>query len=140
MKKLLPILFISLFALLSCEEENIAINNDIRSFIEQKYEGARILYAEKEFNGEIDVEIIHDNKKKDVKFNRNNNWINTTWDVAINELPDAARESVINRYPDYRIDDVDYIETPSGDRYKVEMEKGEWDKTVFVTANGEILN
>ncbi len=140
MKKLLPILFISLFALLSCEEENIAINNDIRSFIEQKYEGARILYAEKDFNGEIDVEIIHDNKKKDVKFNRNNNWINTTWDVAINELPDAARESVINRYPDYRIDDVDYIETPSGDRYKVEMEKGEWDKTVFVTANGEILN
>ena len=140
MKKLLPILFISLFALLSCEEENIAINNDIRSFIEQKYEGARILYAEKEFNGEIDVEIIHDNKKKDVKFNRNNNWINTTWDVAINELPDAARESVLNRFPDYRIDDVDYIETPSGDRYKVEMEKGEWDKTVFVTADGEILN
>ena len=140
MKKLLPILFISLFALLSCEEENIAINNDIRSFIEQKYEGARILYAEKEFNGEIDVEIIHDNKKKDVKFNRNNNWINTTWDVAINDLPDAARESVINRYPDYRIDDVDYIETPSGDRYKVEMEKGEWDKTLFVTADGEILN
>lgn len=140
MRKLLPILFISLFALLACEEENIAINNDIRSFIEQKYEGARILYAEKEFNGEIDVEIIHDNKKKDVKFNRNNNWINTTWDVAINELPDAARESVLNRFPDYRIDDVDYIETPSGDRYKVEIEKGEWDKTVFVTANGEILN
>ena len=140
MKKLLPILFISLFALLSCEEENIAINNDIRSFIEQKYEGARILYAEKEFNGEIDVEIIHDNKKKDVKFNRNNNWISTTWDVAISQLPDAARESVLNRYPDYRIDDVDYIETPSGDRYKVEMEKGEWDKTLFVTANGEILN
>ena len=72
MRKLLPILFISLFALLACEEENIAINNDIRSFIEQKYEGARILYAEKDFNGEIDVEIIHDNKKKDVKFNRNN--------------------------------------------------------------------
>ena len=66
MKKLLPILFISLFALLSCEEENIAINNDIRSFIEQKYEGARILYAEKEFNGEIDVEIIHDNISKEV--------------------------------------------------------------------------
>ena len=140
MKKLLPILFISLLALWSCDEENIPVNNEIRSFIEQKYEGAKILYAEKDFNGEIDVEIIHDNKKKDVKFNRNNNWISTTWDVAINDLPDAARESVINRYPDYRIDDVDYIETPSGDRYKVEMEKGEWDRTVFVTVNGEMLN
>ncbi len=140
MKKLLPLLFISLFAFMACEEENIAVNNDIRSFIEQKYQGARILYAEKDFNGEIDVEIIHDNIKKDVKFNRRDEWIKTSWDVAINELPDAARESVLNRYQNYRIDDVDYIETPSGDHYKVEIEKGEWDKTVFVTANGEILN
>ena len=140
MRKLLPILFISLAALWACDEENIVVNNDIKSFIEQKYEGARILYAEQEFNGEIDVEIIHNNTKKEVKFNRKNNWISTTWDVAINDLPYAARESVINRYPDYRIDDVDYIETPSGDRYKVEMEKGEWDKTLFVTADCEILN
>lgn len=140
MKKLLPLLFISLFAFMACEEENIAVNNDIRSFIEQKYQGARILYAEKDFNGEIDVEIIHDNIKKDVKFNRRDEWIKTSWDVAINELPDAARESVLNRYQNYRIDDVDYIETPSGDHYKVEIEKGELDKTVFVTANGEILN
>ncbi len=140
MKKLLPILFISLFSLLACEEENITINNYIRDFIEQKYDGARILYAEKDFNGEVDVEIIHDNKKKEVKFNSKNNWISTTWDVSINELPDAARESIINRYPDYRIDDIDYVERPDGDYYKVELEKGEWDKTLFVTANGEILN
>jgi dipeptidyl aminopeptidase/acylaminoacyl peptidase len=140
MRKLLPILFISLAALWACDEENIVVNNDIRNFIEQKYEGARILYAEQEFNGEIDVEIIHNNTKKEVKFNRKNNWISTTWDVAISQLPDAARESVLNRYPDYRIDDVDYVETPSGDHYKLEIEKGEWDKTVFVTANGEILN
>ena len=140
MKKLLPILFISLFSLLACEEENITINNYIRDFIEQKYNGARILYAEKDFNGEVDVEIIHDNKKEEVKFNSKNNWISTTWDVSINELPDAARESIINRYPEYRIDDIDYVERPDGDYYKVELEKGEWDKTLFVTANGEILN
>ena len=140
MKKLLPILFISLFALLACEEENIALNNDIRNFIEQKYEGATILYAEKDFNGEIDVEIIHNNIKKEVKFNRKNSWINTTWDVAINELPGAAKESILDKYPEYRIDDVDYVETPTGDHYKVELERGEREKIVFVTAEGEILN
>ena len=140
MKKLLPILFISLFALLACEEENIALNNDIRNFIEQKYEGATILYAEKDFNGEIDVEIIHGNIRKEVKFNRKNSWINTTWDVAINELPGAARESILDKDPEYRIDDVDYVETPTGDHYKVELERGEREKIVLVTAEGEILN
>ena len=140
MKKLLPILFISLATLWACDEENIALNDYIKDFIEQKYEGVRILYAEKDFNGEIEVEIVHDNKTKEVRFNRNNNWISTIWDLPISQLPDAARESVLSRYPEYRIDDVDYVEKPSGDCYKVEIEKGEWDRTVFVTANGEILN
>lgn len=140
MKKLLPILLISLVALWACDEENIALNDYIKDFIEQKYEGVRILYAEKDFNGEIEVEIVHDNKTKEVRFNRNNNWISTIWDLPISQLPDAARESVLSRYPEYRIDDVDYVEKPSGDCYKVEIEKGEWDRTVFVTANGEILN
>lgn len=140
MKKLLPLLFISLLTLLSCEEENIVVNDTIRNFIEQKYQGARILTAEKEFNGDIDVDIIHDNIQKDVKFNSSNKWISTTWDIPISQLPDAAKESILNKYPDYRIEDVDYIEQPDGDHYKVEMEKGEWEKTVFVKANGEILN
>ena len=86
------------------------------------------------------MEIIHDNISKEVKFNRKNSWICTTWDVAIGQLPDAARNSILGQYPDYRIDDVDYVEKPSGDYYKVEIEKGERDRTVFVTANGEILN
>ena len=140
MKKLLPILFISLLALWACDEENIPVNNDIKSFIEQKYEGAKILYAEKGFNGETEVEIIHNNTSKEVKFNRKNNWICTTWDIPTSQLPDAAQSSILGQYPNYRIDDVDYVEKPTGDYYTVEIEKGEWERTLFVTADGEILN
>jgi hypothetical protein len=85
MKKLLPILLISLVALWACDEEYVALNNNIQDFIEQRYDGARILYAEKDFNGETDVEIIHNNIKKEVKFNRKDKWISTTWDVSISE-------------------------------------------------------
>lgn len=140
MKKLLPILFLSLAALWACDEENIAVNDNIRDFIEQKYDGAKILYAEKEFNGEIDVEIIHNDTRKDVKFNRREEWISTTWDVPVSQLPDVVRERVQDSYPEYRIDDADYIETPAGDRYKLEIERGEWDRTVFITPDGIILN
>jgi dipeptidyl aminopeptidase/acylaminoacyl peptidase len=140
MKKLLPILLISLVAFWACDEEYVALNNNIQDFIEQRYDGARILYAEKDFNGETDVEIIHNNIKKEVKFNRKDKWISTTWDVSISELPDAAKESINIQYPEYRIEDVDYVEKPDGNCYKVEIERGEWDRTVFVTAEGEILN
>ena len=139
MKKLLPILLLSFVALVSCEEENIAVNNEIRSFIEQRYEGANILFAEQEFN-EIDVEIIHNNIRKEVKFNRNNKWINTSWDVPVSQLPENIKESVQSRYDGYWIDGADYVETPSGDHYKLEIEKGEWERTIFVSPDGEILN
>ena len=140
MKKLLSLLFIALATLCACEEENIVVNDNIKNFIEKKYEGATILYAEQEFNGEIEVEIVHDNITKEVRFNRNNNWISTTWDIPISQLPDAAKNSILKQFSEYRIDDVDYVEKPSGDYYKVEIEKGERDRTVFVTADGEILN
>ena len=140
MKKLLPILFISLAALWACDEVDIAVNDNIRDFIEQKYEGAKILHAEKEFNGEVDVEIIHNNTHKEVKFNRKDEWINTTWNVPLNMLPDVVRESVYSRYPEYRLDDADYFETPASNYYKIEIEKGEWERTVFVTPDGVILN
>ena len=120
MKKLLPILLLSFVALVSCEEENIAVNNEIRSFIEQRYEGANILFAEQEFN-EIDVEIIHNNIRKEVKFNRNNKWINTSWDVPVSQLPENIKESVQSRYNGYWIDDADYVEKTSGDHYKLEI-------------------
>ena len=140
MKKLLSLLFIALATLCACEEENIVVNDNIKNFIEKKYEGATILYAEQEFNGEIEVEIVHDNITKEVRFNRNNNWISTTWDIPISQLPDAAKNSILKQFSEYRIDDVDYVEKPSGDYYKVEIEKGERDRTVFVTADGKILN
>ena len=140
MKKLLPILFISLLTLWACDEENIPVNNDISNFIEQKYEGAKILYAEKDFNGEIEVEIIHNDTRKEVKFNRKNNWICTTWDVAISQLPNVVMKNILDRYPEYRIDDANYIEKKSGEYYKIEIEKGEWDKTIFMTPNGDFIN
>ena len=140
MKRLLPILLISLAAIGACDEENVAINESIRSFIKERYDGARILYAEKDFNGEIEVEIIHDNIKKEVKFNRKNQWINTSWDITIHQLPDIMQKSVQNNYPQYIIENTDYVETPTGDYYRIELEKGEWEKIVLVTANGEIIN
>ena len=88
----------------------------------------------------MDVEIVHDNIRKEVKFNRNNKWINTVWDVYVSQLPEIVTTSVANKYAGYRIDDADYVETPSGDHYKLEIEKGEWERTVFVTPDGEILN
>ena len=139
-KLILPIvLFVAIVALAACHnDDNVAVNEEIRSFIEKKYVGARILNAEREFNGDIEVDINHDGILKDVCFDRKNTWIYTSWDVYPSQLPDVVRAAVLAEYPGYVIDDADYIQRESGDYYRLEIEKGVLEKTVHVSPEGHL--
>ena len=115
MKKL-SILIMTIFAFVACDmdDHNVALNRTVRNFIEEKYEGAEILQAETESPGSIEVEFIHDGRKKDAYFNkRTDEWLYTRWDVTIGEVPDIVKETVRNNYSDYIIDDVNYVERPT---------------------------
>ena len=142
MRKIFPILLFAVLAFVACDNDDrrVEVNNTMRNFIEQKYDGAEILYAETEDRGMIDVDITHDGIHKDVYFDKKNNWVYTSWDVMLDEVPAAAVEAVENKYPSYIIADVDYIERPSGISYKFDIEKGEWDREVYVTPEGIIID
>ena len=46
----------AIFAFAACDDDDdIAVNDTIKEFIEQKYTGAQILFAEVEENGLIEV-------------------------------------------------------------------------------------
>ena len=94
MKKLSILLF-TVFAFVACDldDHNVALNRTVENFIEERYEGANILQAESEGLGTIEVEFIHDGRKKTAYFEkRSNDWIYTTWDVTIGEVPDAVKD------------------------------------------------
>ncbi len=141
MKKL-SILLLTVFAFVACDvdDHNVALNRTVENFIEEKYEGANILQAESESLGTIEVEFIHDGRKKTAYFEkRSNDWIYTTWDVTISELPDAVKEAIQSNYPDYLIEDVNYVERPNVNYYEFELEKGIIEITRHITPEGELL-
>lgn len=115
------------------------LSSGIKKFIADKYPDARIVEIDTERNGMIEVDIVHRNIGKDVLFKADGSWVSTSWDIRISELPQAAQSAVKAKYPDYRIDDVEYVETPDGDYYWVEVERGEAEVKVKVTAEGVIL-
>lgn len=43
------------------------------------------------------------------------------------------------KYAGYQIDDADFVETPEGEYYLVELEKGELEVKVKVNAEGEFI-
>ena len=141
MKKL-SILLLTIFTFAACDfdDHNIVLNKTVEDFIEDKYEGAKILQAESESLGTIEVEFIHDGRKKTAYFEkRSNDWIYTTRDVTIGEVPDIVKETLQNSYPDYVIEDINYVERPNANYYEFELEKGIIEITRYITPDGELL-
>ncbi len=123
----------------SCDkdDDNVALNNNVTNYIKANYPEAVIIEAEYKYNL-LEVEIYDANIKKDVYFNKNDVWVMTTWDYAVNNLPDAVTGAVATAYPKYSIDDADYAETPNGTYYIIDIEHGNKEIELYVEPNGTI--
>lgn len=113
--------------------------SDIRTIILEKYPDSRIIEIENEMN-KIEIDIIHENRGKEVLFNLKNEWINTHFDIRKNEVIAVVMEALNNSaYADYIIDDIEYYETPSGNFYLFELEKGAREINIRIDILGNIL-
>ena len=103
-----------------------------------RYHNARILDVDYD-DGIVDVEIRHDKKEKEVLFTKSCEWLSTSWDVAKRNVPDVVMQALQQKYPNARIDDIDFIEMPQGSYYRFEIElRGDRDEYVYITPEGVI--
>lgn len=115
---------------------NVPVEDDIQSFIDQKYPGAVIL--EKDYDhGYLEIDILHDGMEKEIKFNGQNQWISTEWEVR--QLPEAVKNAVIAEGYTLDDDEFDYVETADSAWYEVEVRKGRDELKLYISPAGEIL-
>lgn len=106
-------------------------------FIQKNYPNARIIEIEAE-HGVIEIDIIHDNRSKEVLLGTTYEWISTSWDVYT--LPTKVTEAInASQYNGYVVDDAEYFETPDGNYYLVELEQGKSEVKIKITEDGEIV-
>lgn len=115
------------------------VDSAIKELIMQKYPGARIVEYDYD-DGMLEVEIIHDRREKSVCFNGAKAWVKTTWDLRSGELPAAVTSAIsASGYAAYKIDEAEYVQTPAGDYYIVELESGSREIELRIDANGNVL-
>ena len=115
------------------------VDSAIKELIMQKYPGARIVEYDYD-DGMLEVEIIHDRREKSVCFNGAKAWVKTTWNLRSGELPAAVTSAIsASGYAAYKIDEAEYVQTPAGDYYIVELESGSREIELRIDANGNVL-
>lgn len=110
----------------------------ITDAINEMYPGATVLEFDSEKTG-FEVDILHNNIYKDVYFNTGNEWLYTEWDIKEANVPSIVMNAYkASEYKDYRIDDIDVIENPAGISYVLELEKGNDEVKMTISAEGKI--
>lgn len=110
----------------------------ITKLINEKYPDARIIEIDNE-RGKIEVDIIHNNRSKEVVFNSKQEWMNTHYDVRQNEVEEIVLQALAaSEYKAYHIDDIEKYETPEGEYYLFELEQGEREVNVKIDLSGNI--
>lgn len=97
----------------------------IRTFLEERYPGSRVVETERE-QGILEVDIIQDGIAKEVHFGADGNWLATSWEVEPGTLPAAVlttlRQELATNYAGYEVDDTEWVETPTDSYYRIELE------------------
>jgi len=117
------------------------IEAGIKAFIDSHYPNARILEIERESDNTTEVDILDGRTKRELLFDASLNWIRTETEIRTGDLPKAVTDAIAAQpqYAGYRIDDADYIETPGGAYYLVELESGDSEIKLRIDAEGNIL-
>lgn len=113
----------------------LVITEAIKSFISDKYPGAKILEYNNEKTG-IEVDILHNGIYKDILFSSTGEWLRSEWDVRRSDVPAVVLQTIEQKYSGYKIDDIELHETPTGVRYAFELEKGDQEIDVYISVDG----
>lgn len=136
---------VAAMALLSCEKyEDGKPAKDVRSEFKKMYPDAKDVEWEGRGGywivsfetgtppNEVDREAWYDQKGE---------WVKTETDILANALPESVKDAIAgSEYASAVIDgdDVVYVETPSGNYYRLELKVGGLDVYIDVTEDGKI--
>jgi len=114
------------------------ISSSISAFIESKYPGAKIIEIEKEKNA-IEVDIRDQGVHRELFFTLTGEWQYTKTEVTSAAVPEKVMEAFRkSRYANYRIDDIDFYNTPDTDFYIFELDSEPNDIRLKIFTDGMI--
>lgn len=129
----MAVLAISLYASDLTENQ---VPQTVKNAIAKKYSQANKIEWEKK-GVYYQAEFKIDRREHEVLIDEKGNIVSVYEDITKNELPQKAVQTIQNRYVGYKYSDVEKITKDGSVMYKVELEHGEHEVTLFFDKNGD---
>lgn len=114
-------------------------SSSVEAYIKEHHPAARILEIDQE-KGMTEVEILDGTVRRELLFDNTGVWIQTKTELHVSALPDAVMAAIkASQYASYRIDDADFIQTPTNEWYLIELESGNQEVELRIDKAGNIL-
>lgn len=108
---------------------------EVAAYVDSVYPGAAIVDCDRGQGGALEVDLRHGGRSIEMWFGAGYEWLMTKTDCR-RDVPAAVADAIGQAVPGARIDDCDYVETPSGSYYLVETDNP--DRDFRVTADGQV--
>jgi hypothetical protein len=141
MKHLLPSLIALSLGASACGQKHSEVTPPevVMNAFKEQFPKAEHVSWSMEDKTDYEADLKMDGMKYSVKYTATGVWMETEHAIKMDALPAAVRQTLAAQYAEYKLDDAEVAETPSGTVYEVDMEKGEEEMEVIFNAEGQVL-
>jgi hypothetical protein len=138
-RALLPILALVAMVFAGCES---GPPEAAKKTFTEKFPSASDTEWSQEDENVWEAEFEMDDKEYTACFSADGEWMETEWELGVEELPDTVVNVMAARYAGYGIDEVEWVDSPEFIGYELELEKeGDEDAgmEVLITPEGQVI-
>ena len=122
------------------DDDNLVVNSEaVSTTFEQMYPGVPVGEWELE-HGLYKAEFLNEGRPAEAWFQPDGTWVKTDTDWAYADVPAEVKAYVSEHHPTLAVDDVDWIETPSGSYFLIELNAKGGDVYLQLLPDGSLLS
>ncbi len=140
MKNLIFVIAVAtLFSFNACGQINKDVPANIKTAFSQKFPDATKVKWDKENEKEWEAEFKMNGKEYSANFDNNGKWMETEYEISINEIPGAVKTTLDNEFNGYKIGESEISETADGKVYEFELKKDSNKMEASIDINGMVV-
>ncbi|WP_421871035.1 PepSY-like domain-containing protein [Marinoscillum sp.] len=133
-----PVLLTIFVTMLSCAQSGDQVPEKVLSAFNAKFPDAKKVEWEMEDEQEWEAEFKMDGRDYSANFSVAGEWMETEYAIESSELPTAVMTALNENYAAFEIEEAELAETKEGTSYELELEVGDEEFEVTITAAGQI--